>query len=190
MFLRHKLVLSQINKNVPPPIKVNIRYLDVEITAIFVFVTTQLFVMVALPLALTIIQSVYHIVPVKIARRLKIDKQPLSLTCQAWGFLINATLLAIALAIHTTFVYTRSATIIVSSDGTRVSESIIQTELNALDIKPRYQDTLYIQATTETPWAVVGCSFAAVLMTFVAAKQQARAPVVETTGVDELRVDA
>jgi hypothetical protein len=116
----------------------------VEITVIIVFVIAQLLVVVSTNLLLFMIRDVFHIFPAAIARWFKIEKPSTStLAYQVWIFFIGEILLIITLGVHTSFVLTRKAKIIVLSGGTQVSQSIIQTELNALGIKNTYRDTPY-----------------------------------------------
>jgi hypothetical protein len=185
LFIKHKATLDALNKIVPSPITVDINYKDVEITAILLFVSTQVFVTVSAITLPLLLQDVFHIAPVALARRLKLDKRPSSSTLklQAGALGVGAIVYFVVLTVHTVFVLTRSATITASADGAHVSLSTIQPYLDVLQIDPRYRKTIYILPTAELTWTIAPVVLPTMLVTILAKRQRDRAQAADETPV-------
>lgn len=118
-----------------------------ETGAIFLFIASNVVTLLASHIVIALMQDMYHVVPLSIARRLKIADKRLSnstLPHQSWALLFSTVFFTVALGVQTALVFKHSAMLIVRSGGMAVPVSAaLQAELDGMGFKAAYRDTPY-----------------------------------------------
>ncbi|KAL0958989.1 hypothetical protein HGRIS_014304 [Hohenbuehelia grisea] len=176
IFTNHDDEQDLINSNLPSGVTVHFGYNDVKTATIVLFISTHLATAILSKSIIVLLNDIFHVIPPRIARFLRISGKEVSSTTlpyQALAFALLIVFNGIAMGFMSFLTFTRDATFALDvADNVRVDPDFLPQLLSRLGISVAYSGMQHIRIAAELPWVSVTLLMPTTLVTFAAYRKR------------------